>query len=322
MTYQDFGWLKEEIISYMDRLNKRSYEHITDYYGFLKNEMALENYILFYKHVFEVTNAKDKTVFECGCGAGVGMLLMKLFGAKCVIGLDLVELKIDVAIDLLMNADMNEVYLCRGDATNIPLKNECIEVVIAIEAISHFREKEIFLQEARRVLTRRGLLYINDGNNALNPMMRRTNKQIWNDSEKVWVGIRKRMISDWFPSLDSRTIDFLATETAGMYGEQIKVAVDEWNKTGVIRNKPSFKYRSPTDGYFAEFLFNPYKLCKEITSYGFNTTVSPFKHPSISKRKLGLNKRLKRLTKGIIFAFPPPISYITASAFEIIAIKR
>jgi len=153
-------------------------------------------------------------------------------------------------------------------------------------------------------------------------MIRRKNKQIWNDSEKVWVGIRKQMISDLFPSLDSRTIDFFASETAGMYGEQIKVAVDEWNTTGMIRNKPAFKYRSPTDGYFAEFLFNPYKLCKEINNYGFNTTVSPFKHPSISKSRLGLNKNIKKRVKGIIFAFPPPISYITAPAFEIIAIKK
>ena len=156
MSYQDCGWLKEEIISYLDRLDKRSCEHITDYYGFLKNEMALENYIWFYKHVFEVTNAKDNIVFECGCGAGIGMLLMKLFEAKYVIGLDLVKFKIDVATDLFMNADMNEVYLCRGDATNLPLKSGTMEVVIAIEAISHFRESGIFLKEAKRVLTKGG----------------------------------------------------------------------------------------------------------------------------------------------------------------------
>jgi len=302
--------------------------------------IGLRNYADFWEHIFAVTQAEGKKVLDAGCGFGIASIFLAVLGAQKVTGIDNNEEKISVFQKILSRFDppLTNIEVRTEDALSLQYREESFDVVIAHEVISHVRDLDAFLSEMSRVLSRNGILFISDGNNALNILQRFGRRKFWRraeygpvdktslrgtDKPLPWLVLRREMIKERFPHLDSKTLDLLARETTGLYGDQIFRAVEEYLREGAVLNKPAFKFRHPESGEYPEFEFNPYILGGKLKKSGFSAAVvRPYfsGYPILPKRGNLINL-VTWITARLIRGFHP-LSLLVAPHFEIIARKR
>ncbi len=286
---------------------------------FFENPQTFKAYSKMCKHVFDITKARRKKVLDVGCGYGLVSIHLGIYGSE-VIGVDLNEGRIKVFGKILrsLSPSLNNVTARLEDALELDYNNEHFDVVVCNEVISHVKDLDLLLQRMNKALKSSGLLYISDGNNKLNVLMRHKRRQRWENAEFRYRSERKKMIRKMFPALDAKTLDLLAEETAGMYGGEIFRAVNQYLKEGRIIDKPTFKFREPTTGYYPEREFNPFALKKNITKFGFKAKIlRPYfvaEHPSPAKRVI---KKLLAQTVRLLH----PISILASTKFEILAEK-
>ena len=169
-----------------------------------------------------------------------------------------------------------------------------------------------------KALKRGGVLYISDGNNKLNILQRHRRRKVWEEAEYRYRLLRKKMIKDILPAVNAQTLNLLTKETAGMYGDEISRAVDQYVKEGKITNKPVFKFREPTTGYYPEREFNPFALKKTLQKFGFTAKILPpyFVAENPSSIKRGIKKFLAQTVRMF-----HPLSLLVSTKFEILAEK-
>src|SRR5260221_11080790 len=84
----------------------------------------------------------------------------------------------------LMNAQHfphldGRVVPVRADASRVPLAAASADLVLCIDAISHYYDVDKFLDECTRVLRPGGWVVISDGNNGANPRIRAQTVELW-----------------------------------------------------------------------------------------------------------------------------------------------
>lgn len=293
------------------------------------------------RHIFDVTQAQGKRVLDAGCGFGLISMFLAAFGAQKVTGVDHNQEKISVFHKILHRFDppLTNIEARLGDSISLRYPDESFDVVIANEVISHVRDFDAFLSEIDRVLAKGGILYISDGNNSLNIFERYQRREFWRkreygpvkeedlrgtDKPLPWLLIRRGILQEKFPHLDSEMLGLLAKETAGLYGNQIMKAAEEYLERGQVLNRPAFKFRDPETGEYQEFEFNPLRLNRELQKAGFSAKVlRPYLYtgyPLRPNRGLFLNLVAWAGVRGIR-AFHP-LSLLVAPFFEIVARKK
>jgi len=289
------------------------------------------------KHIFDITQAENKNVLDIGCGFGLISIHLAALGAQMVHAVDANEEKISILQKILsrFNPPLNNIEVKLSDALNLNYKDNYFDVIIANEIISHMRAPDTFICEMSRVLRQGGILYIKDGNNAMDIIGRRRRRNFWKGREYgpidktsirgtekpiPWVLVRREIIQEKYPQIDTHSLDFLAKETAGMYGDEICVAVEEYLRKGQISdNLPDFKFRDPITGEYNELEFNPYNLKRSLEKNDFSVEIlrpySP-KRPPLTPKCILVN-----LAIDTIRALHP-LSMVVAPHFEIKAVKK
>jgi len=258
-----------------------------------------------------------------------------VFGAAEVFGVDANEEKINGFRSLLEWAGLknSSIRAELGDALSLNYPDEEFEVIIANDVLSHVRDLDGFLREARRLLKPKGRFYIYDNNNKLFlPNIFRYRK-LWNKLEKgpsdtitfrgtdeqlSFTDMRKRMILELEPECDPAHLEYLVKKTAGMYGEEIQSAVLEFRQRGKIKNQKSFKYRNPKTGEFPEKPINPFMVSKFLKKRGFKCQALP---TFFSVKPSGFKGIMKK-GLGFIFNLIPTLSFVMAPSFRILCLKR
>ena len=92
---------------------------------------------------------RDSPVIDVGCGVGSNLPLLKSMGFK-VIGID------SESYGLSFAKNLSEVLLINGDALNLPVKSNSIELVIATDILEHLDDDSVGIKEIHRTLTREG----------------------------------------------------------------------------------------------------------------------------------------------------------------------
>ncbi|MBE6140469.1 MAG: class I SAM-dependent methyltransferase [Firmicutes bacterium] len=92
---------------------------------------------------------KNKVVLDISCGEGYGSMLLKQWGAKKVVGLDISE-------EAILNAQKNfaekDLEFIIHDAMNLDCFNDnYFDMVVSFETIEHLTEPLKFLKEIKRV---------------------------------------------------------------------------------------------------------------------------------------------------------------------------
>ena len=110
---------------------------------------------IYHRYRFASDFCEGKDVLEVGCGAGLGLGYLAGHARRVVAG-DYMERLVGMA-----KAHYGQrIGLCTLDAHRLPFVNGSFDVVILHEAIYYLASAETFVEEARRLLRRQGILLI------------------------------------------------------------------------------------------------------------------------------------------------------------------
>ena len=237
---------------------------------------------------------QGKVVVDAGSGFGMVSNLLAAWGAKRVCAVEVHEPM--ARSHALVNAAhfawlRDRVSGMRGDASRLPVRTAGADLVISIEAISHYFDVDGFLDECARVLRPGGHVLISDGNNGANPRIRAHTVELWERFERGPEGTfgehevpdpmiqrRQRVLRREFPQLDAAQVTALSETTSGMDRAQIVAAVSRHLAGGPA---PTFRYRrgdcprEPEWGYVMEQLFDGRDLAARLAKRGFVASALP-----------------------------------------------
>jgi SAM-dependent methyltransferase len=216
------------------------------------------------------------------------MVLDALLGAERVHGIEVnasMVQTVEAYLPLLPDELTSRIEVSCASVTEMPVADESADIVLSVEAISHYLQVDAFIDEAYRVLSPGGLLLIADGNNGSNPIVRRHTYEIWEAAERgpagetvqghvlgePYVQARRQVLETTFPQLSAEVKTEIATRTAGFTAERVIAAGREYVETGVL---PDSVYRHrqlaiAPDGAAMEELFRPRALARQLRHRGF-----------------------------------------------------
>jgi len=277
-----------------------------------------------------------KVVLDAGSGFGLSLVLFGFLGASGLLGLEIREKMVQTCeayAPLLPEWLRDRLDVRQGDVAAMPYRDATVDLVLSNEAISHYRDVEGFLAEATRVLKPGGTLLIADGNNGMNPSVRRKTHQVWEAFERgpagievhghpigkefgPFVDVRERIIEEAFPCSKEEERKALALRTAGLTAHEVVEAAGRFFEMGQL---PGSMYRrgelsvDPVSTQVMERLFNPFRLGREIAEKGFGVKVQGYWGGASGRRGL-------RAANTLLAALSP-LTIATARAFRIAANK-
>lgn len=265
------------------------------YHGDLLDDRGLAAYLRSKAQLVEfVGGVEGRTVVDAGSGFGMVPNLLAHWGARQVVALELHRPMVESHRRVLRAAfpDLGgRVFPVRSDASRVPVKSASVDLVLSIEAISHYFDVDAFLDEAARVLRPGGWLLVSDGNNGANPAIRAQTEELWERLERGPEGPcgdhvvpepmqarRERVIRARYPDLADAQVRAYAEQTSGFDVAQITAAIDAHRAGGPAPATPYRRGTSPREpewGYWHEQLFDPPALAADVARRGFRARAVP-----------------------------------------------
>ena len=145
--------------------------------------------------IFSAINPKESDqILDVGCGfGGTISSLNERYAGISLTGVNIDVRQIERARMQVAPMNQNNITFTQGDASQLPIKDSSIDIVMAIECIFHFPSRARFFDEACRVLRPGGLLFVSD----LVPT------QILAKSKKLVLPWLRPMLSQTFGSMDN-----------------------------------------------------------------------------------------------------------------------
>jgi SAM-dependent methyltransferase len=242
-----------------------------------------------------IGGAKGRVVVDAGSGFGMVSNLLASWGARRVwaaeVHTPMVESHRKV-LDAHFGAIRDRVHPVRTDVSALPIARASADVVLSIEAISHYYDVERFFDECARVLRPGGFVVISDGNNGANPRIRQHTEELWQRLEAGPTGIlgdheipepmvlrRQRVLRGAFPQLGEARVATLAAATSGYDAERIVREVGAYLREAAPAPASPYRRgdcpREPVWGYWLERLFDPRELCQMLERRGFRAYALP-----------------------------------------------
>jgi ubiquinone/menaquinone biosynthesis C-methylase UbiE len=265
------------------------------YNGDLLDDKGLRTWVRAKRQLLDlVGGVRGKVIVDAGSGFGMVSNLLASWDAAHVWA---VEVHAPMALShRRINAAhfpqlKDRVLHVRGDASHFPLRAGTADVVMSIEAISHYYDVDAFLDECARVLRPGGHVLVSDGNNGANPSIRAYTRALWHRLElgpegpfgdhvvpEPMIRRRERVLRQGFPQLPETRVVELAKLTSGMDRTQIMRAVHAQLAGGPA---PASVYqfgqcpRDPEWGYVMEQLFDGRDLASRLAQRGFAARALP-----------------------------------------------
>lgn len=118
-----------------------------------RGDIALAHY---HRYFLAMHAATGKSVLDIACGEGYGAWILRKTAQK-VIGIDLSKDAIEHAHS---KYHMDGLSFLQGSASNIPLPDHCVDMIVSFETIEHLYEQEDMIKEFKRVLAPDGMLIL------------------------------------------------------------------------------------------------------------------------------------------------------------------
>jgi 2-polyprenyl-3-methyl-5-hydroxy-6-metoxy-1,4-benzoquinol methylase len=270
-----------------------------------------------------------KVWIDAGCGPGVFSLLLALLGAECVYAVDHYPACVELAGYLARLGQLESVIPTESYVEELDLPPASVDGIFCNEAISHYRNDEVFLDMASRVLKQGGWLVIKDGNNAASPIIRRRNNKLWDvfenhhgattiygfdKPEPSYQDLRVVAIQNRYPDLSLKEARRFAQLTFGYSKASTIAAVERFlNGDFTLRSEysPGKCPYDPISDYYQEKLFHPFQLKRELQKRGFKVSV----------RSVGPSRRELKYFRAL-WEFFSPISVYLPRPFRVLAVKN
>jgi len=284
-----------------------------------ENRNNAEDYILRWKNLFESLNIKEKVVLDIGCGFGINSIIFAISGAREVICVEHNAEKIEIFKKLLklFNLPLSNIFIIKGSAENLPVKYGSIDMALFNDVLSHVGEFKKSLVETSRIVKQNGKIFIEDGNNPLNPYnswKQHKYRKMWEigpvnpgvvrgtDKPVAYREVRKQIIKKFAPNLKEDIVNRIARKTAGLTEDEIGKIIDEFLKTKHLPAVTApYKYRHPITGECLERPFSPFLLQRGLKEIGFNAKILL---PAMSSDFCGIKGLIKRIIILIHNKFP------------------
>jgi len=118
------------------------------------------------RYRWAATSVSGKDVLDAGSGVGYGTRICLEAGARRAIGVDASEHAVADATALARGSSAEYIV---GDLRELPVADDCFDVVVCFEAIEHVAETDSVLDQLRRVLRKDGVLLISSPNRGVYP---------------------------------------------------------------------------------------------------------------------------------------------------------
>ena len=145
-------------------------EHI--HWGYWENPKLANGSIEDFQHATKALSKKllelasivdGKEVLEVGCGfGGTISLINDEFHNLKIVGVNIDQRQIDRAKEKVFEKNGNDLSFIQGDACKLPFNDNSFDIVLAVECIFHFSDRNKFFSEANRVLKDGGRLVLSD----------------------------------------------------------------------------------------------------------------------------------------------------------------
>lgn len=259
----------------------------------LKDQATIRKYWYFQlSHVRHVRDhLEGKTLMDAGCGSGTLAVLLSLLGARRVLAVDFVAEQVEQARFLVRAAGVHNVKVIQSDISALNMAPQTVDGIFSIEAISHYRGYDSFLDTVSTLLRPGGFVTISDGNNAASPQVRALTHELWDafenspeagtihghpKGEGCYRDMREIIIRNAFPELDEQTARLYAGYTFGYSKESTILAVGQFLKGDHSLRAEWSPGKCPLDpecDCYMERLVHPHRLARELTGRGFRCTV-------------------------------------------------
>ena len=113
-----------------------------------------------HRYAFIAANFRSLRMLDAACGEGYGSFMLA-HGASQVTGIDISADAVAHARERYPSGNLTFVH---GSVTDLPLPDDCVDVVVSFETIEHLSSQREMLAEFRRVLTPSGVLVISSPN--------------------------------------------------------------------------------------------------------------------------------------------------------------
>lgn len=256
-----------------------------------------------------------RIVLDFGAKYGHAAPLFLALGAKATIHADVVEEYVAHGRQVIGALYPEHTSFVRIDGCYLDMPSESVDVIVVNEVISHINPAylDTFYAEAARILTRGGHLLISDGNNWANPHVRAVLPDLWDAWEngptgrktdrdvvtEPYVEWRRRIASELRPNLGAAALDRFARATSGLFGVQLRSALDAFADRGFLVERP-YRYgtvctRPDPGGTVMERPFHPDDVVRALELHALDARQvwrAPHDPRGWMRRKLSACKQL------------------------------